>query len=305
MTSSDENAPVTNRSGEPQTDEPEDTPSTPEVEFRDVSFSYDDRQILDQVSFAVKRGEILIILSASGGGKSTILKLILGLLKADAGQIRIEDEDVTNFDEDRMQPIRDRIGMVFQENALFDSLSVYDNVAFRPHELEVPDEVIDTEVRELLRFVDLEEDADSLPDKLSGGMRKRVALARALIGDPKLILFDEPTVGLDPPTSATICELMIKLRDLERVASIVVTHEMDIVKYLSTAYLTLTDRGEIDIRDTEDHHALANTRIMMLRNGREIFCGTEDELIASTNTNVHNFIAGTELIPDEGQGSGA
>lgn len=253
---------------------------------------------MDEVNFAVRRGEILIILSTSGGGKSTILKLILGLLKPDAGQILIEGEDVTDFDENRMQPIRDRIGMVFQDNALFDSLSVYDNVAFRPHELAVPEEAVASEVRQLLQFVDLEDDSDTLPEKLSGGMRKRVALARALIGDPKLILFDEPTVGLDPPTSATICELMIKLRDLEQVASIVVTHEMDIVKYLSTAYLTLTERGEIDIHDTEAGHALGNTRIMMVRNGREIFCGTEDELIAFDDPHVHEFIAGTELLPD-------
>lgn len=278
--------------------DPEENTLTPEVEFRDVCFAYDELRILDNVSLAVSRGEILIILSASGGGKSTILRLILGLEKADAGQILIEGEDVTNFDDDQMQPVRDRIGMVFQDNALFDSLSVYDNVAFRPHELGVPEEEIESEVRQLLKFVDLEEEADSLPEQLSGGMRKRVALARALIGDPKLILFDEPTVGLDPPTSATICELMIKLRDLENVASIVVTHEMDIVKYLSTAYLTLTERGDIMIRDTDDGPALSNTRIIMLRQGREIFCGTEDELIVSTDPNVHNFIARTELLPD-------
>jgi phospholipid/cholesterol/gamma-HCH transport system ATP-binding protein len=299
MAKADENTPVADTPGEPQADEREDSPSPTEVEFRDVSFGYDDRRILDEVSFAVRRGEILIILSPSGGGKSTILKLILGLLKPDAGTILIKGEDITNYDEDRMQRERDCIGMVFQENALFDSLSVYDNVAFRLHERGLAEASVESEVLQLLQFVDLEAETDNLPEKLSGGMRKRVGIARALVGDPTLILFDEPTVGLDPPTSATICELMIKLRDLERVASIVVTHEMDIVKYLSTAYLTLTDRGEIDIRDTEDHHALANTRIMMLRNGREIFCGTEAELIASSDPDVHSFIVGTELLPEE------
>lgn len=298
MVTPDEQTPDTDAVNERRSTDSDDVPRTPEVEFRNVCFAYDELRILDNVNLAVRRGEILIILSASGGGKSTILRLILGLEKADAGQILIEGEDVTNFDDDQMQPRRDRIGMVFQDNALFDSLSVYDNVAFRPHELGVPEDEIRSEVRQLLKFVDLEEEADSLPEKLSGGMRKRVALARALIGDPKLILFDEPTVGLDPPTSATICELMIKLRDLENVASIVVTHEMDIVKYLSTAYLTLTERGDIKIRDTDDGRALSNTRIMMLRQGREIFCGTEDELIASTDPNVHNFIARTELLPD-------
>lgn len=285
-------------SGE-NTDEQPDSPQVPAVEFRHLSFGYGDRKILDDVTFQVQRGEILIILSGSGGGKSTIMKLILGLEKPDAGNILIDGEDIAGYDEDQLQPIRDCLGMVFQDNALFDSLSVYDNVAFRLHEHGISEDVVAPEVQQLLRFVELEGEAETLPAELSGGMRKRVGIARALVGDPKIILFDEPTVGLDPPTSAKICELIIKLRDLEQVASILVTHEMDIVKYLSTAYLTLTERGDINIRDTERGHALRNTRIMMLRQGREIFCGTEDELVASTDPGIHSFIAGTELLPDE------
>src|SRR2546425_6366294 len=170
--------------------------SVPAVEFRDVDFFFDDEKVLDGVSFAVMRGEIKIILSGSGGGKSTILKLILGLLKPDDGQVLIEGEDITNHDESQLKPVRDKIGMVFQEGGLFDSLSVYDNVAYRLHEEGVPEEDVETEGGVLLRFVNLENETDRLRNKLSGGMQKRVVLARALIGDPKIVLFDEPTAGL-------------------------------------------------------------------------------------------------------------
>src|SRR5207237_1613731 len=189
--------------------------SVPVVEFREVHFFFDDEKVLDGVSFAVMRGEIKIILSGSGGGKSTMLKLILGLLKPDEGQIFVDGEEITSLDETEMQRARDKIGMVFQEGALFDSLSVYDNVAYRPHEQAVPEEEIEREVRLLLRFVNLEAEMDKLPSELSGGMQKRVSIARALVGDPKIVLFDEPTAALDPPTARAICELIIKLRDLE------------------------------------------------------------------------------------------
>ena len=162
--------------------------STPAVEFRDVSFSYDDEKVLDGVSFAVMRGEIKIILSGSGGGKSTILKLILGLLKPDDGQVLIDGEDITNYDESQLKPARDKIGMVFQEGGLFDSLSVYDNVAYRLHEEDVPEEEVEKEVGLLLHFVDLDNETDKLPNELSGGMQKRVGIARALVGDPRIVL---------------------------------------------------------------------------------------------------------------------
>jgi phospholipid/cholesterol/gamma-HCH transport system ATP-binding protein len=214
---------------------------TPAVEFRNVSFSYDDKKVLDNLSFTLARGEIKIILSGSGGGKTTILKLILGLLKPDAGQILIDGEDITPLGESEMQRVRDKMGMVFQEGALFDSLSVYENVAYRLQEREMPEADVEEEVRSLLKFVRLEDAIDKLPSELSGGMRKRVSIARALVGSPKIVLFDEPTVALDPPTSGTICNLIIELRDLENVSSIVVTHEMDVVKYLTSEYVSVTD----------------------------------------------------------------
>src|SRR5437588_6408725 len=250
---------------------------TPAIEFRDVTLSFDDRVVLDRMSFKVRKGETKIILGGSGGGKSTTIKLILGLLKPDEGRILVDGEDITDYTEAEMMSVRKKIGMVFQEGALFDSLSVYDNVAYRPHEQDVPEEEIEREVRLLLRFVNLEEEMDKLPNELSGGMQKRVSIARALVGDPQLVLFDEPTAALDPPTARTICELIIKLRDLEDVTSVLVTHEMDVVKYVTTAYAVVSEDGEVTIEEEGDKFCLTNTSILMLRGGHVIFNGTGAE----------------------------
>ena len=273
--------------------------AAPAVEFREVHFSYDDERVLDGVSFTVMRGEIKIVLSGSGGGKSTILRLILGLLKPDEGQVLIDGEDITNYDELQLKPVRDKLGMVFQEGGLFDSLSVYDNVAYRLHEEEVPEEDVEREVRLLLRFVNLENEIDKLPNELSGGMQKRVGIARALVGNPMIILFDEPTVALDPPTAATISELIIGLRDLENIASILVTHEMDTVKYITTAYAAITEKGEVTVKEEGDEFCLSNTKILMLREGRVIFSGTNEEFVQSQDPYIQKFISGTELEPDQ------
>jgi phospholipid/cholesterol/gamma-HCH transport system ATP-binding protein len=271
----------------------------PAVEFRHVHFSFDDQKVLDDLSFAVQKGEIKIILSGSGGGKSTILKLILGLLKPDDGQIFVDGEEITNYDETEMQRVRDKIGVVFQEGALFDSLSVYDNVAYRLHERELPEEDVEREVRLLLRFVNLENETGKLPNELSGGMQKRVSIARALVGDPKMVLFDEPTAALDPPTAATICELVIKLRDLEDVSSILVTHEMDVVKYLTSAYAVVGGDGKVSVREEGDKLCLTNTSLLMLRSGRVIFSGAEEELVKSEDPYIQEFIRGTEIDTNE------
>jgi phospholipid/cholesterol/gamma-HCH transport system ATP-binding protein len=272
--------------------------TSPAIEFRHVGFYYDDNKILDDLSFQVARGEIKIILSASGGGKSTILKLILGLLKPDAGQIFIDGEEITGRDEDQIQTVRDKIGMVFQEGALFDSLTVYENVAYRLQDRAMPEQDVEEEVLSLLKFVKLDKEMDKLPSELSGGMRKRVSVARALVGNPRIVLFDEPTVALDPPTSGTICDLIIELRDLEGVSSIVVTHEMDVVKYLTSEYLSVSDKGDIQFKDEGEKLCLTNTKILMLRNGREIFSGTSKELIESDDSYIQEFIRGTELLPE-------
>src|SRR2546427_1072530 len=274
----------------------------PAIEFRHVDFFYDDNKVLDDLSFQVAKGEIKIILSGSGGGKSTILKLILGLLIPDAGQIFIDGEEITGRDEAEMQQLRDKIGIVFQEGALFDSLTVYENVAYRLHDRGLPEKDIEEEVVSLLHFVKLDKETDKLPSELSGGMRKRVSVARALVGNPRIVLFDEPTVALDPPTSGTICDLIIELRDLERVSSIVVTHEMDVVKYLTSEYLSVGEKGDIQFKDEGEKLCLTNTTILMIRDGREIFSGTGKELIESHDPYIHEFIRGTELLPEINEG---
>src|SRR5690349_20758582 len=217
----------------------------PAIEFRNVLLAFDDRVILNDLSFKVMKGETKIILGGSGGGKSTIIKLVLGLLKPDEGQVLVDGEDSTNYSEDKMMSVRMKIGMVFQEGALFDSLSIYDNVAYRLHEQGVPEEEVEPEVRRMLRFVNLEDAIDRMPLEQSGGMRRRVGSARALIGGPNIVLFDEPTAGVDPPTARTICELAMELRDLEEVSSIFVTHEMNNLDYICSEYAVVDEDGKV------------------------------------------------------------
>ncbi len=264
----------------------------PAIEFRDVYLSFDDKVILDGVNFTVRRGETKVILGRSGGGKSTTIRLILGLLKPDSGQILIDGEDITEYSEVEMMNVRKKIGMIFQEGALFDSLSVYDNVAYRLHEQGVEEEEVEKEVRRMLQFVDLEEAIDKMPSELSGGMRRRVGIARALVGDPQIVMFDEPTAGLDPPTARTICELAIKLRDLEDVSSIFVTHEMKNIEYLSSEYATVNDEGEVVFELEGEKLCLINTEIIMLRQGSIIFSGKDEELRATQDPYILKFMRG-------------
>ncbi|HEX8558594.1 MAG TPA: ATP-binding cassette domain-containing protein [Pyrinomonadaceae bacterium] len=265
---------------------------TPAIEFRDVTLSFDDQVILDGLSFKVRKGETKIILGGSGGGKSTTIKLILGLLKPDSGRILVDGEDITEYTEAEMMSVRKKIGMVFQEGALFDSLSVYDNVAYRLHEQGVDEEEVEQEVRRMLRFVNLEEAMDKMPIELSGGMRRRVGIARALVGGPKIVMFDEPTAGLDPPTARTICELAIKLRDLEDVSSIFVTHEMNNVKYITSEYAVVNDDGEIVFEQEGQRLCLTNTKVLMLRGGKIIFEGTDEALHRIEDPYIQRFIRG-------------
>ncbi len=265
----------------------------PAIEFRDVELAFDDQVILDKISFRVRRGETKIALGGSGSGKSTIINLVLGLIKPDAGEILIDGEDICGFDDQDLMRIRKNIGMVFQEGALFDSLSVYDNVAYRLHEeREAEEDEIEHEVRRMLHFVDLEDAIDKMPAELSGGMRRRVGIARALVGNPSIVLFDEPTAGLDPPTARTICELAIKLRDLEDVSSIFVTHEMNNLEYLSSEYATLDREGKVHFELEGDKLCLINTEVMMLRRGHIIFSGKDEQLRNSEDPYIHKFLRG-------------
>ena len=264
----------------------------PAIEFRNVTMIYDGRKVLNDLSFKVMKGETKIILGGSGCGKSTTIKLVLGLLKPDDGQILVDGEDITSYSEADMMRVRKKIGMIFQEGALFDSLSVYENVAFKLHEQGVPEDEVEGEVRRMLRFVNLEAAIDKMPAELSGGMRRRVGIARALVGDPKIVLFDEPTAGLDPPTARTICELAMKLRDLEDVSSIFVTHEMNNLDYLTSEYAVVNEAGEVVFETEGEKLCLINSKVLMMRDGQIIFSGTDEALRKDDDPYIHKFLRG-------------
>lgn len=262
----------------------------PAIEFRNVSLAFGERVILRSVSFTVAHGECKIVMGGSGTGKSTILKLVLGLIKPDEGQIFINGEEVTDYTEEQLIRVRQKIGMVFQEGALFDSLPVYENVAYRLREQKASDEELDATVKRMLQFVDLENAIDQMPNELSGGMRRRVGIARALAGSPSIILFDEATAGLDPITARTICDLVLKLRDLENVGSIFVTHRIQDIDVLSNEYVTRNPDGEIIFHKEDGTLCLVNTKFLMLKDGDIIFSGADEEMYASVNPYILKFL---------------
>jgi len=262
----------------------------PILEMKNVVKYYGATAVLNGISFSVFRGETKIIIGASGSGKSTILKLIMGLDKPDAGRIFVEGEDITKFNERQLVSVRQKIGMVFQESALFDSLSVRENVAYRLYELGVDEDEIDAKVRQSLGFVGLEEAIDKMPAELSGGMKRRVALARALIGEPEIMLYDEPTAGLDPVTSKKINELIITLRDIKSVTGVFVTHRMRDAFTLATEYATNGGR-QISFHTEDNFLCIANTRFLMLRDGAIIFEGPDEVLRRSKDEYIKRFLA--------------
>src|SRR5262245_20938140 len=196
------------------------------IALQHVSLAFDDKVVLKDVSFELLPGHTKVILGGSGSGKSTILKLILGLLKPDGGTIWVNGKRVDTMSGQEMMTVRADIGMVFQEGALFDSLTVEENVGFKLYEENVPEQEADRRVQEVVGFVGLEEFVDRMPSELSGGQRRRVAIARAMAAKPGILLYDEATTGLDPITAMSVDEEMVKLRDLENVSSIIVTHQL-------------------------------------------------------------------------------
>ena len=262
----------------------------PTLEMKDVVKYYGDTAVLNGISFSVFRGETKIIIGASGSGKSTVLKLIMGLEKPDDGKIFVEGEEITKLNERQLVGIRQKIGMVFQESALFDSLTVRENVAYRLLELGVSEEEIEGKVRESLGFVGLEEAIDKTPAELSGGMKRRVALARALIGEPEIMLYDEPTAGLDPVTSKKINELIITLRDIKAVTGVFVTHRMRDAFTLATEYAIDGDK-QVHFQTEDNFVCIANTRFLMLRDGRIIFEGPDEVLRRSGDEYIKRFLA--------------
>jgi phospholipid/cholesterol/gamma-HCH transport system ATP-binding protein len=264
----------------------------PAIEFRKVVKYYDESLILNRISFAVRRGETKIILGGSGSGKSTILKLIIGLQKPDEGEIWVDGEEISRFRESDLVGVRQKIGMVFQEGALFDSLSVADNVAYRLHEQgELDEEEVLAIVRKTLGFVELEEAIEKMPAELSGGMRRRAAIARALVGNPKIMLYDEPTAGLDPLTASTINELVIKLRDLEGVSSVFVTHRLKDVFTMASQYLGHQNGLLRYMTEEQGNICLFNTRLLMLKDGEIIFDGFDEEIRQSQDPYIRKFLS--------------
>jgi phospholipid/cholesterol/gamma-HCH transport system ATP-binding protein len=258
----------------------------PVLEFRNVSIGFD-HPVLEDVSFSVQPDETRILLGPAGVGKSVLLKLANGLLCPDSGSIHLFGEEISSIPEQQLFHLRTRTGMVFQEGALFDSLAVRDNVAYQLIQEEAPDEEIDIRVREELRFVGLEQTFSLYPGSLSGGMRRRVAIARALIHNPQLLLYDSPTGGLDPVTSTTIIELIVKQRDVYHTPSVLVTHRLqDAFTMCSHRFEPAEDRMVPLPKDQFD----LKTTFMMLSEGRLIFDGSLHELVHSQDPFVREFI---------------
>jgi phospholipid/cholesterol/gamma-HCH transport system ATP-binding protein len=263
----------------------------PVLVFEAVSLAFDDKVILDEVSFELLPGRMKIILGASGAGKSTILRLILGLLRPDSGRIFVEGRRVDAMSEAELMTVRAGLGMVFQEGALFDSLTVRENVGYRLYEeTDLPLPEVDARVAEVLGFVGLGEYRDRMPAELSGGQRRRVGIARALAARPRIVLYDEPTTGLDPITALTVDEEIIKLRDLERVSSIIVTHQLRDAFHIATHEARIGE-GCIEF-DTAAPATLGRTRFLMLRDGRIAFDGTANELRAADDPYLRAFVSG-------------
>jgi phospholipid/cholesterol/gamma-HCH transport system ATP-binding protein len=262
----------------------------PVVVFDGVSLAFDDRVILKAVSFTLLLGHTKIILGASGAGKSTILRLILGLLKPDAGVIWVNGERVDGMSERELMRVRADIGMVFQEGALFDSLTVRENVGFKLfEETKMPLDEVNRRVEEVLGFVGLLEHIDKMPSALSGGQRRRVAIARAMTAKPRLLLYDEPTTGLDPITSTSIDAEIIKLRDLERVSSIVVTHQLRDAFYVAT-HEAVADNGAVRIEQA-DRSKCEEAEFIMLRDGEIVFEGNASQLRAERDPYLLTFLS--------------
>ncbi len=265
-------------------------PSSEAIRFEDVSLAFDEKRVLDGISFRLAHGETKALFGVAGSGKSTLLKLALGLIKPDSGHIYVLGEEVTQMSENDLFKLRGRIGMVFQESALFDSFTVRENVAFRLiEEGRVPEDEIERRVREALSFVELERTVNMFPAELSGGMRRRVAIARAIITQPEVILYDSPTGGLDPVTSTTIVELIVKQRDVYKTSSLLVTHRLQDAFIMATHYFDRKANQMLPLASgTRSEVPMA---FLILREGKVIFDGDLDELAKSKDEYIREYIS--------------
>jgi phospholipid/cholesterol/gamma-HCH transport system ATP-binding protein len=264
-------------------------PGSPIVVFDKVSLAFDDKVILREVSFTLIKGHTKIFLGASGAGKSTILKLIIGLLRPDSGVIWVNGERLEAKGEDQLMKVREDLGMVFQEGALFDSLTVAENVGYKLYEMRVPEDQVRRRVEEVLGFIGLGEFIDRMPSELSGGQRRRVAIARAMAYKPRILLYDEPTTGLDPITSDTVDNEIIKLRDLEEVSSIVVTHQLRDAFRIAT-YEAVREGQSIRLAPA-DAQKCEEAEFIMLKDGVIHFEGHAGEVRASKDPYMRAFLS--------------
>lgn len=265
--------------------------ATPVVSFEHVELAFDERMVLRDVSFTLLKGHTKIILGASGSGKSTSLKIITGLLRADAGVVMVNGQRVDQLDEQEMMAVRADLGLIFQEGALFDSLTVRENVGYKLYEeTDMPVEDVDRRVAEVLGFVGLGEHIDKMPSALSGGQRRRVAIARAMAFKPSILLYDEATTGLDPITAITVNDEIVKLRDLEGVSSIVVTHQLRDAFYVATHMAVRDAAGRVRIERASPEKE-QETEFLMLRDGVIVFEGDADALRRATDPYIRTFLS--------------
>jgi phospholipid/cholesterol/gamma-HCH transport system ATP-binding protein len=251
------------------------------VEFRNVSVSFEDNRALSDISFQLHHGEMIAITGVAGSGKSVLLRVAIRLIKPDEGQVFVEGCEIEGLEEQELLEMRSsRIGMVFQEQALFSSMTVYENAAYRLVELNWPEEEIDQAVREILRFVGLEQDVDKLPEELSGGMRRRLEFARAVVGWPRIMLFDEPTAGLDPINERNMLDLIIRARDVHNIAALYVTKELREITYIDSHVAVEDESGSVVVREA-GQGTRKPMHVMVLDKGQVAFMGSPEEFQAS------------------------
>jgi len=266
-------------------------PGAPVIVFDRVQLAFDDKAVLEDMSFTVIKGHTKIILGASGSGKSTTLKIIVGLLRADAGVVWVNGQRVDQLSEHALMAVRGDLGMIFQEGALSDSLTVRENVGYKLYEeTDLPIPQIDRRVVEVLGFIGLTEHMNKMPSELSGGQRRRVAIARAMAFRPSIMLYDEATTGLDPITANTVNDEMIKLRDLNGVSSVIVTHQLRDAFYVATHMAMRDSSGDVRIVPATPGKE-REAEFIMLRNGLIIFEGDADALRASTDPYIREFLS--------------
>jgi phospholipid/cholesterol/gamma-HCH transport system ATP-binding protein len=253
----------------------------PAIEFRNVYLSFDDRTVLNDISFTLDEGEMVLLTGVSGSGKSVLLRLAMGLLKPDAGQIFVEGREIEKLDESELLAIRGGLmGMVFQEDSLFTGLPVYENAAYRLEEHHWSEEEIERAVSEVLKFVGLEGEEEKFPEELSGGMKRRLEIARALIGWPRIMLFDEPTMSLDPLAALKVLDLIIRARDVNHISSLYVTKKIRELSYLAHFRAETDVDGNVIVREATAA-SLPRTRVIVLHNGSIVFDGSVEDFAKS------------------------